>query len=213
MANRGFIITFSIFLIIFLLGLFNYLSSFPLTSLQNEIPDISICDTFKIDRPMRRNYKKDLDFWLKEMTLNEFFIKEQENWRRAKVWAEQVVQIDTNFILKCVSNQNHTLMLYIPHQYYIKTTNGNRFYRFYIINNSEDTVTLSRADDTILNIHSYIAFKNTPNKWLPFQTFEEYITCGNSDWTMNLPPRVAVEAQIETYYLNFGDSIVNYRLG
>lgn len=176
---------------------------------------VSVCDTFSVDKPPVKDYKKTLSAWLETTSLDWFLEKRQMAWREAKVWNINTFSIDSNSILKCLSQKQKNLFLYIPNHYYNKEKNGNEYFQFFIVNNSKDTILIPSLDDIINNIStsiSYISQVDTSQHWLSFQETDKVVECGNSNWTMKLPPKRAIKSQIESDYLYLGDTTVNYRI-
>lgn len=173
------------------------------------------CDTFTIDKPKIKDYKKTLSVWLETTSLDWFLEKRQTAWREAKAWNINTLLVDRNSILKCLATEQKNLFLYIPNHFYDKAKNGNEYFQFFIVNNSKDTILIPRLDAVINNISSsisYISNVDTLQQWLSFQQTMKFVECGNSYWTMKLPPKTAIKSQIESDYLYLGDTTVNYRL-
>lgn len=186
------------------------------TVLENRISSSVICDTAEMDRQSVKDHNKALAVWLETTSLDWFLEKRQSAWREAVAWGKKILPIDSIPVIKCLSKGNDTCFLYIPNQYYIKRKNGNEFFRFFIVNNSNDSLTLPCIDATIDSISSSVSFiseNNRPGPWLSFQeTNYTMLWCGNSFWTMKLPPKTMIESEIESDYIGLGDTTVNYRL-
>jgi hypothetical protein len=179
------------------------------------IKPIITCDTFAIDKPEIREAKKALSVWLEDCSLDWFLEKRQMAWREAIAWSRKIFPVDSNEIIKCLCNEKKNIFLYIPHHFYYKQKNGNRYFQFFIVNNSTDTIPIPRIDAVIDNVASsvsYIANDNTSQQWFSFQKTSKLVECGNSFWTMKLPPHTVIASQIESEYLNLGDTSVYYRL-
>lgn len=175
---------------------------------------IIICDTFTLDRQPVKDYKKVLSVWLETTSLDWFLEKRQSTWREAKTWKKKTFPIDSNSIIKCLCNKNKSIFLYIPNHFYIKK-NGNEYFQFFIVNNSKDTIKIPCLDAVINNISSSVSFitnSDTLQQWLFFQQTGKFVECGNSRWTMKLPPKTAIESQIESQYIGLGDTTVDYRI-
>lgn len=189
----------------------NTKSSVPADTIK---PVIS-CDTFAIDKPEIRDAKKVLSVWLETSSLDWFLDKRQMAWREAIAWSRKTFPTDSNAIIKCLCNEKKNVFLYIPHHFnYIEKT-WNQYFQFFIVNNSTDTIPIPRFDATIDNIGSSVSSiskDSVSQQWLSFQQTSKLIECGNSFWTMKLPPHTAITSQIESDYLNLGDTSVYYRL-
>lgn len=169
------------------------------------------CDTFSLDKPKTKDYKKALKVWLEDCTLDWFLKYRQPVWGEAKAWHIKTFSIDSNSFVKCLTEGKKNIFLYIPNHFYIQEKNGNEYFQFFIVNNSADTIQIPRIDKVINNISSFISTGDT-SKWISFQQTTMFVDCGNSYWTMKLAPKTAIESQIECDYLNLGDTTVDYRL-
>lgn len=176
---------------------------------------VTVCDSASIDNPSIKNYKKSLAVWLEDSSLDWFLEKRQMAWREAIAWSKKIFPVDSNALIKCIGSEKRTIFLYIPNHFFKRTKNGNEFFTFYIANNSSDTVLVPRIDAVINNISSSVSFTSASGsvqQWLSFQQTSKIVECGNSFWTMKLPPKTVIESQIESDFLNLGDTAVNYRL-
>lgn len=177
-------------------------------------PKIVECDTFEVDLQPVKDYKKALSVWLKNTSVEWFLENRQAVWREAKAWNTRILTIDSTPTLQCLANISEPVFLYIPSQYYITEKNGNEYFRFFIANNSRDTISIPCLDAVVNNISTSISTPSDSDskQWLPFQQTDMLVMCGNSRWTMKLAPRNAVESRIESSYIGLGDTKVNYRL-
>lgn len=167
----------------------------------NIIQPIIICDTFQIDKPKMKDYKKAYYVFLETTSLDWFLEHRQSLWREAKAWHIKTSSVDSNSIIKCLCSKRQNIFLYIPNHFYNQEKNGNEYFRFYIVNNSSDTIQIPRLDNVINNISSSISTGDTL-KWLSFQQTDKIIGCGNSIWTMKLPPKTATLSEIESDHIN-----------
>jgi hypothetical protein len=184
-------------------------------AIADTLPAVAICDSCAIDQPKIKDYRKELSVWLETSSLDWFLEKRQSAWREAKAWEINTILIDSNPILNCLSAKQKDIFLYIPNRFYEKAKNGNEYFQFFIVNNSKDSILIPRLDAVINNISSSISYTSNLDslqKWLSFQETNKFVECGNSYWTMKLPPRTAIRSQIESGYLFLGDTAVNYRL-
>lgn len=181
----------------------------------NSLLPVIHCDTASIDVQPVKDYKKALSVWLETTSLDWFLEKRQSVWREAKAWKNKVLPIDSNPILKCLCNDYELTFLYIPNHFYIKEKNGNEYYKFFIVNNSTDTINIPFLDAVVNNISSSISLHSNSDplqQWVSFQQTDRLVDCGNSYWTMKLPPKQAIESHIESQYIGLGDTTVEYRL-
>lgn len=208
------------FLILFAAVALSACNSNDKTIIKSPVPASTVgpvitCDTFPMDKPEIRNAKKALSVWLETTSLDWFLEKRQMAWREAIAWSKKVLPVDSNAILKCLCSEKKNMFLYIPNHFYNKEKNGGLNFQFFIVNNSADTIHIPRIDATVDNISSAISGinnNNTSRQWLSFQQTPKIVECGNSFWTMKLPPQTAIKMQIESEYLNLGDTTVYYRL-
>jgi hypothetical protein len=174
-----------------------------------------ICDTQPVDTPIIKNHKKELNVWLETTSLGWFLEHRQTAWREAKAWGNKIIPIDSNLLLKCLCAKGQKIFLHIPNRHLQKEKNGNEYFRFYIVNNSTDSIPIPRIDAVINNISSSVSFsvaKDTVQQWLSYQQTDKTVECGNSFWTQKLPPKTAIEAQLESGFMNLGGEWANYRL-
>jgi hypothetical protein len=177
-------------------------------------PEI-ICDTQPVDSPTIKNHKKELGVWLETTSLDWFLEHRQTAWREAKAWANKIIPVNGDSMLKCLSEKKKKVFLYIPNHYFQKEKNGNEYFRFYVVNNSADSIAIPRMDAVINNIGSSVLFSrlaDTAEQWLPYQQTDKTVECGNSFWTQKLPPKTAIEAQMESGFTNMGGEWAHYRL-
>ncbi len=208
------------FLLLFAAAILSACNSNDKTIIKSQVPVSTIdpvmtCDTFPVDKPEIRNAKKVLSVWLETASLDWFLDKRQMAWREAIAWSKQVFPVDSNPIIKCLCNEKKNIFLYIPNHFYQKEKNGNLYFQFFIVNNSADTILIPRIDATVDNISSAVSCINsndTSRQWLLFQQTSKMVECGNSFWTMKLPPKTAIKTQIDSEYLNLGDTTFDYRL-
>ena len=175
----------------------------------------AICDTFPTDNPNAKDYKKALSTWLETTSLDWFLENRQSVWREARVWNINNISLDSNSMLKCLSEKQRNPFLYIPNHFYAIAKNGNEYFEFFIVNNTQDTLLLPMLDKVISNISSSISLRtneDTLSQWLTFQKTDKNAACANSNLETKLPPQTAIKAQIESDYLNMGDITVHYRL-
>ena len=181
----------------------------------NATPAVINCDTFRTDRQPVKDYKKALNVWLEDSSLDWFLEKRQSAWREAKAWHNKTFAVDSNAIVQCLCTTRKNVFLYIPNHFYIREKNGNEYFLFYIVNNSSDTVEIPCLDAIINNISSSVSYpskNDTLQQWLVFQGTCAIVECGNSRWTRKLPPHTAIESEIESDYTGMGDTTVDYRL-
>ncbi len=178
---------------------------------KKDVPNICMCDSFQIDKPKIKDYKEAFKGLFEPNSPDWFLENNQSIWREAKAWHTSTFLVDSNPIIKCLSNNLKTVFLYIPNHFYSQKKNGNEYFRFYIVNNSSDTVQIPRLDNVVNNISSSISTGDSL-KWLSFQYTDKIIDCGNSIWTMKLPPKMATLSEIESDRVNLGDTVVDYRL-
>ena len=111
----------------------------------------------------------------------------------AKGWVEKIVTPDSleAFAKKNAKTKQLSLSL-LPIDKIATMENGEKYLKCYLINNSDTTSIISRADATISGLNSEVRINN---KWVSFQT-DRGSTCGNSYWKQKL---------IEGYslYINF----------
>lgn len=165
----------------------------------------TICDTFPIDNPNVKDYKKALSIWLETTSLDWFLKNRQSVWREAKAWSINNISLNSNSNLKCLADKQNNLFLYIPNHFYALTKNGNEYFDFFIVNNTQDTLLLPMLDKVISNISSSISLptnSDTLNQWFSFQKTHKNTACANSNLETKLPPQTAIKAQIESDYLN-----------
>lgn len=84
--------------------------------------------------------------------------------------------------------------------------NGNRYIAAYLINNTKDSVSISRADATLSGIQTEIKLGN---EWKLFQ-INMGSSCGNSYYSMKLAPGNYLSLQIENRVV--GNKKVKYRV-
>lgn len=174
---------------------------------------IVICDIDSSEQPKVRNYKTALKYdILYERSLDWFLQHRQSSWRDATAWFERASNIDSSVLIRCISDQRkkEKIIVYIPNKYYTEKE-YNTDIRFYIINNSYDTLKVPRIDATVNFVNSSVS-SIYHEKWLGFQETTHFVECGNSYWTMQLNPRCFIECRIESNYINIGDTTLNYRI-
>jgi len=173
----------------------------------NSVP----CDTMRRDSPVTKENSEVLRVWLDGSSLDWFLEKRQSAWREAKVWNKRVGLISENPLVRCVSENEEDLFLYIPHQYYISEYNGD-FFKFYLINMSSDTVKVPALDATIDRMSSSVSYPDDPNNWLSFQIGDSFVECGNSIWELQLPPLHLIECELEANFIHLGNEELDFRI-
>jgi hypothetical protein len=173
------------------------------------------CDTFALDKPPIKDDKKALAVLLETSSLDWFLEKRQSMWREAIAWAspyEKKIPVDSNTLIECIGLNRNDVFIYIPHQFYLKEKKGNEYFRFFIVNNTDDTLAIPRIDAVIDSIRSSVSALTTPDNWISYQETSRLVECGNSFWTMKLAPHTAMESRLDSYYMNMGDTTFNYRI-
>lgn len=173
-----------------------------------------VCDNDSLDIPPVNKHSITLSVWLEDSSLEWFLDKRQSAWREAKAWGKKIIPIDSNALLKCIAAERKDLFLHIPNHFYKKDKGGNEYFRFFIVNNSADSVSLPMIDAVIDNISSSVRIdkNDSAGNWLSFQQTGKIVECGNSFHTVTLPPQTAVTAEIESQFLNLGDAGAGYRI-
>ncbi len=173
-----------------------------------------ICDRGILEPSKRIEPTKSLEFYLKEKSQDEFFSENTYRWREAKAWFESIKSTADDSLIQCISKESKSTFLYIPNQYHLESAIGWEYIKFYLINNSRDTIRVSSYDSGVLNIKTEIsAISNRkPQKWydlqLPDSVFEDNIGFHERI----LLPDTFMEIQLENDYLGYGDSTCNYRI-
>lgn len=168
-----------------------------------------------MDQQPVKDYKKALKVWLEDSSLDWFLENRQSAWREAKAWHNKIVAIDSNSIIQCLCRTRKNVFMYIPNHFYESKKNGNEYFLFYIVNNSNDSVKIPCLDAIINNISSSVSYpakSDTLPQWFVFQGTCALVECGNSYWARKLPPHTAIESEIESDYTGMGDTTVDYRL-
>jgi hypothetical protein len=174
----------------------------------------AICDTAKKSVLPVKDYRKALKVWLEDSNLDWFLEYRQSAWRGSKVWIIKILPIDSNLLVKCKSAEKKAVCLYIPNHFAVNERNGE-YIRFFIINNSTDTLKIPALDATLDPVFSSVAFHPAGSDsltWLAFQKRTGPVICGNSRHTLKLFPGKFLEAHIESDYLNMGTCAMDYRL-
>ena len=89
---------------------------------------------------------------------------------------------------------------------------GWEYFKFYLVNTTDSTLTIPALDSTIATIESEISVEK--GKWTRFQAKSPYsgFVCGNSFWELKLDPGEYLEIHLESDFVGFGDTTVNYRI-
>lgn len=172
----------------------------------------SACDSDSPSQSKKEEYSVALNYWLEENSLEGFFLEKQDKWKDSKAWRERKGLIQDEPILKCISEKKKATFLYVPKSYYKKIPIGHEYLKFYLVNNTNEVLSIPSFDNTIGNIRSEIS--SDQRSWLRFQeeTPDPGFICGNSFWEDELKPGEFIEINLESDFLGFGDSTVNYRI-
>jgi hypothetical protein len=85
----------------------------------------------------------------------------------------------------------------------------------YIVNNAFDSLAMPCIDAVVDHISTSVAPVSSslvPVQWLSYQVTTSIVECGNSFHIRKLPPRTALESNMDNEYTNMGDSIFQYRV-
>jgi hypothetical protein len=117
----------------------------------------------------------------------------------AKGWVEKIVTPDSlgAFAKKNAKPKQLSLSL-LPIHELVSMENGDKYLKCYLINNSDTTSIISRADATISGLNSEVRINN---KWVSFQT-DRGSTCGNSYWKQKLIEEYSLYINFEWNYSN-----------
>jgi hypothetical protein len=82
---------------------------------------------------------------------------------------------------------------FIPNEFQIIKENGNRFIQILLINNSDTSVPILRADATILGLSCFV---KAGNEWILLRG-GTIVSCGNSFFTDSLPKKSLMTIQLD----------------
>lgn len=179
---------------------------------KNDSLIFSSCDKEPLSPSRKDEFSVALNYWLQEISLEEFFSEKQNEWKDSKGWRERKGLIQDEPILKCISAEKNAAFLYIPNSHFKKIEIGHEYLKFYLVNNSDESLSIPSIDDTIGNISSEIS--RDQRSWSKFQeeTPDLDFICGNSFWEDELKPGEFLEIDLESDFVGFGNSTVNYRI-
>jgi hypothetical protein len=117
--------------------------------------------------------------------------------RYTKAWVKNGEEFDKQYPIGKNRSfkfpKGEKLMLYIPSKADLVEKNGEKYIKFYLINNTDQPIKLLRADATIASISTEIKVGDT---WKIFQ-INEGSSCGNSYWTMDFFPKHYLSLELE----------------
>jgi len=177
-----------------------------------------VCDTSGPWPLFAKDYSEEFHYYIKEYGFKWFFNKRQMIWRESHTDIRRFLRIEDSPMLRCLSENRPEAFIYIPHDYFVNDEYGNGFIRFYMINNTQDTITTTGFNYGHY-ITSSVAVQKTPktaSTWLKFQDvlFEgiSFAACGNRAWMLKILPKEAVESSIKIEFIGKGDTVADYRL-
>lgn len=115
----------------------------------------------------------------------------------AKGWVEEIIRLDSlEVLVKKNAKAKQLSLSLLPIHELVSMENGDKYLKCYLINNSDTTSIINRADATISGVNSEIRINN---KWVSFQT-DRGSTCGNSYWKQKLIHDHALYINFEWQY-------------
>lgn len=146
-------------------------------------------------------------------------------WRDINGWFKKTESIDYNSKLIKNLKTKKGVFMHIPKDYQIVAGNKGIYMEVYLFNFTKDTIKIPRIDATIGNLETKV---EKDKKWETLhKTFSA--SCGNSYWTMELPPNqyilfhsntisypngdieVEMKIQLETKYLIIESNLVKIK--
>jgi hypothetical protein len=115
-------------------------------------------------------------------------------------WVKYEDQVDINSNLYKSLKKKSGLIFYIPKEYQVIKTNGNRYIQAYLFNLTDSVVTLPRMDATLDGIESELYLDNN---WVKVNETKP-ASCGNSYWIQKLEPNTYLSIQIENHDITLG---------
>ncbi|MFD1293840.1 hypothetical protein ACFQ5N_08340 [Lutibacter holmesii] len=129
-------------------------------------------------------------------------------WRNINGWFKKTESIDYNSELIKSLKTKEGVFMHIPKDYQIVSENKGIYMEVYLFNFTNDTIKIPRIDATIGNLETKV---EKDKKWETLHTTFGS-SCGNSYWTMELPPNQYILFHSNTISHSKGDLEVEMKI-
>lgn len=129
-------------------------------------------------------------------------------WRDINGWFKKAESIDYNSKLIKNLKTKKGVFMHIPKDYQIVAENKGIYMEVYLFNFTKDTIRIPRIDATIGNLETKV---EKDEKWETLHTTFGS-SCGNSNWTMELPPNQYILFHSNTISHSKGDLEVEMKM-
>lgn len=106
------------------------------------------------------------------------------------------------------STEAKGVCIFFPKDFYIEKTNGNKYAKGYVENNSTENIKISRLDSTIDFVQEYFLINGI---WISGQKNEKS-SCGNSYFEMVLNTMSKIEFQLSISDLIYGNIKIPFKI-